>query len=71
MSTKRWEEETLDIAASNMFSTCETDRTYNSILNIPWCCWFSYPDFYCSQNGLDIMKIFSICKEKCCFHHFF
>ena len=25
---------------------------------MPWCYWFSYPDFHCSLNVLDIMKIF-------------
>ena len=61
---------TLDIVTSSTFYTCDVDMTYNSILKMPWYHWFSYPYFHCSQNRLDTMEIFFICKEKCCFYHF-
>ena len=43
-----------------MFYDRDVDRTYNNILKILWCHWFSSPDFYFSQNGLDTNKIFSV-----------
>ena len=70
MSKNRWEEKTIDIVACSVLSTCGVDRTYNSILNMPWCHCFYHPNCHCSKNGLDIMKIFFICKEKCSFYHF-
>ena len=44
---------TIDIVASSMFPTYDIYRTWNSILKMTWCHWFYYPDFHCSQNGLD------------------
>ena len=61
---------TLDIVASSMYSPCDIDKTYNSILKMPWYQFFSYTDFYCSQNGLNTMKVLFICKGECSFNQF-
>ena len=59
MSKKYGRRKTLDVVAYSLFSTCEFDITYNHIIRMTCCHWFSYPYFYCSQNGLDIMNFFS------------
>ena len=59
----------MDIVVSSMFSKCGVNITYNSILWIPWCYWFSSPAFHFSRNGLDTVKIFYIRKEKFCFYY--
>ena len=58
MATYIWEDENAWYLSSSMFYMCGVNRMYNSILKIPWWHWFSYPDLYFSQNGLDIMKSF-------------
>ena len=47
---------TLDVVASSLFSTCDVDITYDNILNLTCCHWFSYTYFHFSQNGLDTIK---------------
>ena len=42
----------MDIVVSSMFSMCDIDRSYNSILKITWCHWFYYPKFNLSRNGI-------------------
>ena len=37
MATYRWEEIFFDIVGFSMFYMCDSDRTYNSIIKMPWC----------------------------------
>ena len=63
-----WLAETLDIVASSTFYMCDVNRTYNNILKILSCNWFSFPAFHLSRNRLDNKKIFFIPKEKLYFY---
>ena len=62
MSKKYGRRETIDVVAYSLFSTCGVDITYNNIIELTRCHWFSYPYFHCSQNVLDTMNFFSFVR---------
>ena len=63
MSKRYGRRKTLDVVASSIFSTCEVGITYNNIIKLTCCHWFSYPYFHYSQNGLDTMNLFSFVRR--------
>ena len=53
-------ENTPDIVVSSMFSTCDADRMWNSILQIPWCHLFYSPAFHFHETDLTRWNYFDL-----------
>ena len=54
---------TIDVVSSCIFYVCDINRTYNSILKMHWCCWFSYPELFVHKRYLAPWKYFSFVRK--------